>query len=91
MRHDVEARSVAHRRAVHEGIAGSDGIDLAGARVTRPVQDAVCKHRAFRPTRRSGGVEQPGEIVGLPQGQRGGVSREEALIFRAADGDEASQ
>jgi hypothetical protein len=91
MRHDVEPGAVAHRGRVQDRIAGRDRIHLGGAGDARGGEHLVREHRALRPPGGAGGVEQPGEIVGVARHDGDRVGREQPIVLRAADDDHALQ
>ena len=89
MRHDVEARAVAHRRRMQDRIAGRDRIDFSDVSEARLRKIAVREHRAFRAAGGAGGVKQPGEIVAVARRAGDRVGREQIFVFAAADHDHA--
>ena len=60
----VLARTVRHGRRMQYGIVRRDALDSRKIGKRHAHQVAVRDHHAFRPSRRSAGVEQPGHIVG---------------------------
>ena len=71
----IEARAVAERRGMQDGVAGEQSVDVRKVGLRCEQEVAVRKDRPFGPSRGAAGVEDPRWIVG-PYFGIGGASLE---------------